>query len=478
MTAVHFVTDMPASDRNVLEMIATESQLVRPDREQLTWTVLERDGAGEYLAIYTRADTTTVIKRKLKYVYLDGAAGLPANSIQVTVEQSESRFSIDQDGGIGALDGSNRVQMAISPEQAGQLTTVAEIHLVNPRKSSAPELIGSLERARPQIVSSPVVTQKADPVQVRAELDDKLLEGHSTESLLQAAAEKDSGDPMLPDRLKALFRRRPEAAVSAVALLRKSGSRKQITYALGTAATPSSVEALSALARDASLPVSFRIDVLTAFAVMQSPSVAGMRAPVHLLGDSNNQISSTAQLVCGALARAGRPQHPEEADRIDEELISQYRKAQTAAERSDLLAALGNSVGPSAVAVIKEALRDPGNPARATAARALRLAMGPDIDALLGATIRSDSDAAVRGAAIFAVSFRHPMGSAIGEALLQAAKADPVDYVRSAAISLLRQSPNSAPNIPETLAFIAEHDANAGIRRLARNPLVSEQVAR
>jgi len=97
-------------------------------------------------------------------------------------------------------------------------------------------------------------------------------------------------------------------------------------------------------------------------------------------------------------------------------------------------------------------LRDAHDPVRSTAARSLRLAIGPDIDALLAAAIASDADPGVREAAVFAASFRHPVGDVIGEALVQAAKADPMDYVRSAAISLLRQNPSCSPRIAETLA--------------------------
>ena len=471
LVAVHFFKDMPPSDRNLLEMIATETQLVHaagPD--QSTWTTLERDGGGEYLAIYNQPAANTVVKRKLKYVYTDGTAEAPSTGLQVSVRQSELRFSTDGNGAILSLNGLNRVEMGVPFKDAGHLTAVTEIHLANPRTSRAPELIGSMVRALPGITSSPVVTQKPDSAQVEAEVHERLLEGRSTESLLQAAT-KDSNDAMLSERLVALFSRRPEAAAAALKFLRDHGAQKRITYALASAATSAAVDALGAIAHDRSLPPVLRVDALNAFVLMRSPSTMAMHVPGALLDEADGTVSAAAQLASGALARAGRAVHPAEAEKIDQELVSRYRKAQTAAERAQLLSALGNSVGPSVLPVLKDVLRNPNDPVRSTAARAIRLASGSDIDALLAAAISSDPDPAVREAAISATSFRHPIGEVIGEALVQAANADPFDYVRSAAISLLRQNPDCSPRIPETLASIAQHDAKPGIRRLAQNAL-------
>jgi hypothetical protein len=470
LVAVHFFKDMPPSDRNLLEMIATETQLVHAGPDQSTWTTLERDGGGEYLAIYNQPAANTVVKRKLKYVYTDGTAEAPSTGLQVSVRQSELRFSTDGNGAILSLNGLNRVEMGVPFKDAGHLTAVTEIHLANARKSRAPELIGSMVRALPGITSSPVVTQKPDSAQVAAELHERLLEGYSTESLLEATT-KDSNDAMLSERLVALFSRRPEAAAAALKFLRAHGAQKRITYALASAATPPAVSALDAIAHDRSLPPVLRVDALNAFVLMRSPSTVAMHVPGALLDEADGTVSAAAQLASGALARAGRPVHPAEAEKIDQQLVSRYRKAQTATERAQLLSALGNSVGPSVLPAIKDVLRDPHDPVRSTAARALRLASGADIDAVLAAAISSDPDPTVREAAISATSFRHPIGEVIGEALVQAANADPFDYVRTAAISLLRQNPDCSPRIPETLASIAEHDAKPGIRRQAQNAL-------
>jgi hypothetical protein len=472
LLAVHFFKDVNPDDRNLLQMIAAEIQLVRPDPGRPLWTVLERDGAGSYLAIYHRPEMNVVVKRKLRYVHTDGVAGAPADRLHVHVDQSELRFSLDPDGAITALDGSNRVRMGVPLGDTGQLAAITETHLASPRGSRAPQLIGSLSRALPEVVSSPVVTHKPDPEQARAQCDDRLIEGRTTESLLEAAMVK-GDDQMLADRLAALFRRRPEATAAALARLRKGGAQKRITDALGSAGSPAAIEALGSLARDRAAPGPLRVDALAAFVLVQHPSLRAMHVPATLLDDNDGRVESAARITSGALARAGRAEHPVEADTIDAALIARYRKARQVRELSDLLAALGNSVGPSALPVIEDALHDFRNPVRAAAARALRLAAGPEVDRLLSATITSDDDPGVRAAAIFAASFRRPIGPLLGEALLRAASADSVEYVRSDAVTLLRQNPDASQRIAETLAGIAEHDAKPGVRRLAREALAS-----
>jgi len=123
--------------------------------------------------------------------------------------------------------------------------------------------------------------------------------------------------------------------------------------------------------------------------------------------------------------------------------------------------------------VIEETLRDAHGPARPEAARALRLATGAEVERLLSSAIASDEDPSVRSGAIFAAGFHHPLGPLLGEALIHAAKADPIEYLRRSAITLLRQNPNATAGVPEALAWIAEHDPKPGLRRLAQDALAS-----
>ena len=486
LIAIHFYRDVRPADRNLLQMIASELQLVRPDGEHASspvqWTAQERDGAGEYSALYLMPQPDRILKRKLKYAFTDGVAGAPTDAVHVSIDQSEISFAIAPDGRIASVDGNNRVRMDLAPmdlsmdkalDKTNQLAAVTEFHLTNLRTATAPQLIGSLDRARPDVASSPIVTQRPDPATVRAEADERLLNGYTSTALLSAAFKKDVAMSGLPDRLTALFRSRPDAASAAVSLLIKNGPQRTVTNALGAAGSPSAVAALESLAANKTLAENLRVDAIVAFVQMQHPTAEAMLAPQSLMQDPNVAVQSAAHMMSGALSRAGRAEHPDQSDETDASLNVLYKNAHDPHQKTELLAALGNSAGPSLIATIAEALHDSNTTIRAAAARAMRLAPGPDVDRMLADVITSDNDAHVRSDAIFAARFRHPLPAVLADALMQAATTDYTDYVRSDAVAVLRQNPTASPRIQETLQQIAQSDADKSIRRQAQEALAS-----
>lgn len=473
LLVVHFFKDTDPGDRNLLQMIATAAQVVRPETRKMVWNTQERDGGGSYLAIYNYADTNAIMKRKLKYVHTDAEPGAPTDALRLDVEKSEFRFTLDTAGEINTLEGSERVRIGVAAAD-NQFTVIMNIRLSDPRKMRAPELIGGLERSRSEVVSSPIITHRPDPEKLMAQHDAELLEGHTTESLLAAARAEKTDDRDLSARLSAMFRRRPESIPATLDLLRQIGEQRRITGALGAAHTPAAIKALSGLALDPATPSQVRVDALTALVFDQHPSIEAMRIPVALFDDSNPQVASAGRIMGGAVAHAGRKDHSAEADVIDAALIDRYKKAHDIREVSDILVALGNSVGPAVVPVIEQALHDPRDPVRAAAARAMRLADVPETDDLLAAAISNDTEPSVRSAAIFATSFRHTTSS-LAETLIKAAKTDSAESVRAEAIVQLRAHPQASPDIPASLSWIAEHDAKPGIRRLAREGLTPTQ---
>jgi hypothetical protein len=473
LLSVHFYRDMSASDRNLLQMIATELQLVQPGSAHQSWTAQERDGAGEYAALYLMSQPNRIVKHKIKYIYTDGMAGAPANAMQISIDQSDVTFSLTPDHHLQSADGVDRVRMGLSQDKSQQLTAVTEFHATDLQTGTAAELAGSLVREHANVVDLPIVTQRSDSSVARAEADDRLLKDLTTDAILDAAFSKNPGTIASPDRLTALFRSRPDAAATAVALLIKNGPSKTVTNALGAAGSLSASASLSELAHNASLPQDLRVDALLAFVQLQHPTPEVMRVPVDLVADANPAVQSAARMISGALAHAGRTEHSAEADAIDASLVALYRNAKEVSEKIELLGALGNSAGPMAAQAADEALNDPSAPIRAAAARALRLAPGGDIDRRLAVVILNDSDPAVRADAIFATRFRNPLPATLADALLKVAGTDQVIYVRSDALALLRQNPNASPRIQQTLAHIAESDPDPGIRRQASDALAA-----
>ena len=480
LLSIHFLRQEAPSDRNLLQMIATELQLVRPKPARNSWTAQERDGAGEYSALYVTPAPGRILKRKLKYLYADGVAGAPADAVRVSVESSDITFSVTPDGMVQSIDGTNRVRMDLAQNQLEKLAAVTEFHANNLRTGKAPELVGSLdlEREFPNVVDSPVMTQRLDAGAMRADADERLLKGYTTETILAMAFAKDaktapSDQPDRLDRLTALFRVRPEAASAAIKMLLQNGPRRSVTNALGASASPSAVAALNGMAHNPALAEMQRVDAIVAFVQMQHPTTEAMRVPVDLMRDTNVSIRSAARMMSGALSRAGRAENGAEADAIDAALVDLFKSAGNSSEKVELLGALGNSAGPSVVPVIEESLHDSTAAIRSAAARALRLAPGPDVDLILATAITSDPDSAVRADATFATRFRHPISASLAGALLSAASTDHARFVRSDAIAVVRENPNASPETLQTLKQIAENDPDAGVRRQAGDALAA-----
>jgi hypothetical protein len=159
--------------------------------------------------------------------------------------------------------------------------------------------------------------------------------------------------------------------------------------------------------------------------------------------------------MSGSLAHAGRPEHPVEAAAVDAALAERYGRATDPARRVELLEAMGTSDGPA--------------PARAAAARSLRLTDAPETDELLLAAIAGNRDAAVRDAALFAARYR-PFDRYL-DATVRTAESDPEEYVRNAAVGLLAAHLAAAPKVREALTQVAEHDPKRGVRKLAHTAL-------
>ena len=489
LVAMHFFRDVTPSDRNLLQMIATELQLVQPDAanntaeqnpepsEIKTWTAQERDGAGQYSALYLEQQPGKIMKHKLKYIYTDGVAGAPADAVSVSIDQSETAFLLTPDHRVESIDGTNHMRMNLSKDKTQQLSAATEFHASHLQTSHAPELVGSLERALPSVDDSPVITQRPDASVARAQADDRLLTGYTTAAMLDSAFLKDPGIAAQPDRLTALFRSRPGAASEAAARLLSNGPKKTVTNALGAAGSPSAVVALGDLARNQALASGLRADAVLGFVQMKHPSAEAMQIPASLMNDSDPAVRSAARMISGAVARTGRSEHPADADAIDASLLALFRNAHDTGDKADLLNALGNSAGPSTIQTIEAALHDPKVSIRSAAARALRLADGSDVAQHLASVMVDDSAASVRADAIFASRFQHELPASLTDALLKAASADTATYVRSDALAVLRQNIAASPRISETLARIATSDPDAGIRRQAQGALAGGSAA-
>jgi HEAT repeat protein len=456
----HFPSDVEPGDRNLLLTLVTGTQLVRPAGSGAGWTALERDGVGTYLAAYQRPETDVVLKEKVKY--LDGRGGSGPVELPVQVTASRQRFSLDATGEVSALDGEEHLRVGLG--KAGGIAVRTSLRLTQGRSAEAPDVAGSLGHAGAALEHGPIRTFDLDPAQVRAQSDRRLLAGITSEELLAGAAR--GVDPATSRRLEALLRQRPEVIPRVEAAARRDRAAAMLLPALAAAGTPAAVAALGRLLGEATIAPAIRVQALTALTRSVQPTIEAMSLPLRLLDDRDAAVRGAAQLVGGAMAQAGRAQHPEAAEMFDRALAARLAQATDPVERVALLSAAGNSGGRLLAPIVAKELRDSSAEVRAAAARALRLLPLASAEDLLVEAMANDQDLRVRAAAVSAAGPR--AGSRLLAALVRAATQDRAEIVRGAAVAQLAARQDGAPEVSTTLAQIAEGDPSERVRQSAR----------
>jgi HEAT repeat protein len=467
-TQVHFPREMGDDVRNFLELLATETQLVRPVQPSPQWTATERDGAGAYFAAYEQLGPGEIVKRRMQYLSVDGAAAPSASSVNVRIQSSETRFTLDAQGLVGEVTG-HEVTSLDAKTGSPELGVEIRLHMDHARSTSAPELAGSLERARPDLETGPIVTQRATEDELQARHDARLTKDVTLPVTLQALREGHADDKT-GARLESLFRQRASDVRGALAFTRGADpeASKIVLHALGAAGTPEAQEALCALADDASAPVALRTNALGALVQAKRPTESTISELLRLMDSPDSSLRRQATYIAGAAGSNAHDSDPASASRIEGELLGRYAKC-GGPGCLDLLAAMGNLATASIVPPVEHALLDPTAEVRASAVRALRKVMDPSADRLISTTMIADRDPNVRAAAVLAATFR-PIGPLI-EPLSRAAQADPVDYVRSRAIEAVASHVDASPLIEQALFAVATKDPKPGVRRLAREAL-------
>lgn len=340
--------------------------------------------------------------------------------------------------------------------------------------------------SRPAIVGHPREIGSTTPVAVAARpiehlaptADDdepvrdlRLAQGHTVDELLAAIAAGQAGD-RLPARLEAMLWAEPEAVAPALAFVRNGHADKPVIEALGSAGTPPAQAGLCGLAADPNLASQVREDAIGALVLIKRPTAPTMLAVGRLLDGRPTAVRRAARAVAGTVARLGRQEHVAESAALERALLAEYARVPATGatdDRAVALAALANLGSPAVLPPVKAALHDGNRTVRAAAARALRLVPDPAADGLLIGLLRSDRDATVRAAAIFAAGFRD-LGPLV-DALAETAETDPVESVRTDSVTLLARYANLSPRVTRALAYAADNDPKSHLRVIARRAL-------
>ncbi len=468
----YFPRDMEDDIRNFLQLVVTQTQLVQAPQQALQWTATERDSAGTYFAAYQRRTPGEIVKRKLKYVTVDGTSDSIGSGLGVTVDASETRIAVDGNQDILSLDSQEKLHLSAMP---GMPPFAVEMYvsLRGPVASTtATALIGSLERARAGLDNMAIVTHRPGDKEALARRDDRLIQGASWDQIMARVRDNPTDNGSVA-RFEAWLRRRPQDATTATTLARGNDDAvaKTVLSSLGVAGTPEAQSALCAFALDESAMTERRRLAIETLVRTSEPTAATFSALSRLLDDREPRIRRQALFTAGTVARLGYASDAKEASQIESLLLQRYSGCNGAA-CADLMIALGNLGTPRVMPAIEHGLGpEEASGLRAEAARSLRLVKDPAADKRLATLIHDDHSPAVRAAAIFATGFR-PLAPLL-EPLVRAVTDDAVDYVRIAAIGALAGHLADSPLIENALVLAARRDPQASVRRVARQTLGS-----
>jgi HEAT repeat protein len=156
-------------------------------------------------------------------------------------------------------------------------------------------------------------------------------------------------------------------------------------------------------------------------------------------------------------------------DAVVADLVARLDGATSTVDMCRFLEALGNTGSPAATDAVAARLRAPSFEVRATAAGALRLIPGDEVQSLLTQTLAADAHVLVRVRAAFALGFR-PLDVSLA-ALERALKQDKDPAVRMEVVGVLGNASRSGGPARQLIEWTAAHDADARIRRAAQQYL-------
>lgn len=468
---IRYPRDMDNQTRNLLQLVATAKQLVRPKEASDTWIATERDAAGSYVAQYHSPGPLAVVKHKLRYLAVDGIPD--KTGLRVAVDDSETLFTLDDEGRPGAIDAreSNRIDMQLGTPGLG---VTVRLHLDHPRTDRAPVLPVDVREAEARTVSEPIVTQRTTDDELQAHADAAVIAGVSIEELLAALA-SGRDEPKMRTKLEAMFRRRPETVMPAVrfALGGTTQAQSAVLDALGVAGTAQTQQALCDLSDDPRAPLWTQKAALIALVGTRRPDESTMgeflRRTERAEGVADASARHQLLFTAGTLARNGQDAHPEAAAGLISALARRY--AHCGGDETECVAAigaLGNAGTPAVMPFLQPILSSPDATRRAAAADALRLVRDPEADRWIVDRIADDPDPGVRAAAVATARYR-PIEPLFG-VLSQALESDPADRVRIQAVDVLTAYVGN-PLVQQAFVAAAAHDSSANVRRLAREGL-------
>ncbi len=467
-----------------------------PPPDGQSWIVREEDRSGTYLARYRIVSASVaghrdwIELRKSKVRYLPDAAAddqpIPGRSQAQKKLLSKmdfaARFDLDS-GSLVSLGGTETQDTSIQDKNVAHSETTMRFSSVKSERVPGDEM----ERVR-QLSAS--LTRNSSPLTLFARRSRADVEANVQRSELGSATPKEllnslaalkttsedreqqqAAETPLYLKFKALVYVHPESCTELQPVLdtadAASPAFRIIAGALGAVGHAQAqrvlVHAIQARPQDsAALP-----NLISTLGSVPHPTVETEKAIKEVAASSSDpNVSGTAILALGSMARNLEGKDPQRAAAIVSHLLQRTAAAHSEEETQHLLQALGNTGSSRAMPLLSQFASSPSPVLRAAAVDALRSIRQPQADALLLHTLVSDADAHVRLEAAFALGFRRPSREAYdAQSKVLATEGD--EKVRAALLNNLAKMYRQFPEVRNLLEQSAAKDPSEYVRKAA-----------
>ncbi len=466
ITGWYFPRAMPGESRRQLRSIVSGMQWVRG--EGATWDSPELDEAGQYVGRY-QLDGTSVTKSKLHYDLVRTPQGLvPVATVGKYDLGGATRFAMGEGGWPSSVDEDLTTTVSF---QGGRLGLSAKMRARLVSTGEDRQYLGSFEVARPSF--DPDTDALAEDAALALRNADRgLVQGASFGGLVgdYEASTEHKGRARAVARLGALMRTSPESVREARTRLlakdTKEATGRALASALGAAGTKEAQQALADALASKDVPVSVKNDAAISLGLTENPTAEARTALKGAMTQSSD-VSQTAALALGNMAGSMAKEGQDATDIVDD-LLAKLAAATTSEQKVLFLDALGNTGDARALPAIRAHLAEGDASVRLAATAALRFQKADEVDPTLALMVR-DPEVLVRKAALSAMSQRPVQKSLVG--LRHVVENEPVKELRKTAIRILARAVDTVPEAEQILAWAAQHDADADVKKAAEDAL-------
>lgn len=456
------------------------------------WKAEEDDPNGTLLARYQVQADGTVHKAKLRYLQPKQARKGKTILLSPTI-QSEGEYVATLDAAthcLVALSAADAQSATLQNKLIGQGDLKLEMRLLR-KEESTPAELAALRTAQKELARTaravPLCVARS-PEEGRLAIQRQELGSATLESLLADLAAAEAVSPQEKDvtplflKFKALAIMQPESCTRLGELLTSAapGSLKMrvLADALEAAGHAKAQAALSAAIQGRAGDWPALALLIPALGTAESPTPQTEQTLQKLaFGTQDKNITATARLALGNLARTLGEESPTRAAKVVDRLLQQLAAPTSADSRWQLLLALGNAGSIRALPTLTRFLDDSAPDLRGAAAWALRWIDSSQADLLLTTKVlRGDRDPAVRLEAVRALRFREktPANFAAQE---KALATETETVVRVALLSNLWDARESYPQAQRLVEQAAANDSAPAVREAAAKILGKAEIA-